>query len=231
MDVRRFGFQSWDDGTRLYRASRGPAILPHPLLRLEPCRCWCKPTQPNPTQRTLSPSAAPPRLNQPPSPPLLLLLLLLLSLLFLLLILSFTTLGLPPTATYRRTLPPTPSPPPPHPPTTASRPPPASVLRLSNQPRYNLLNQCRHTYTHSELSSSVLVSSPAITTLRTLSDTRVHFARSIPQPGRKNLNVSRSARSSNGSSKQPRAVFQGISRPRRDPLSSNLRGWNWVSSN
>lgn len=70
MDVRRFGFQSWDDGTRLYRASRGPAILPHPLLRLEPCRCWwcwCKPTQPNPTQRTLSPSAAPPRLNQPPS--------------------------------------------------------------------------------------------------------------------------------------------------------------------
>lgn len=53
MDVRRFGFQSWDDGTRLYRASRGPAILPHPLLRLEPCRCWCgaganQPTQPNP---------------------------------------------------------------------------------------------------------------------------------------------------------------------------------------
>ena len=72
--------------------------------------------------------------------------------------LSFTTLGLPPTATYRRTLPPTPPspPPPPHPPTTASRPP-ASVLRLSNQPRYNLLNQCRHTYTHSQLSSSVLV--------------------------------------------------------------------------
>lgn len=32
MDVRRFGFQSWDDGTRLYRASRGPAILPHPLF-------------------------------------------------------------------------------------------------------------------------------------------------------------------------------------------------------
>lgn len=69
MDVRRFGFQSWDDGTRLYRASRGPAILPHPLLRLEPCRCWCGAgaNQPNPTHRTHSPSPAPPRLNRPPS--------------------------------------------------------------------------------------------------------------------------------------------------------------------
>lgn len=66
--MRRFGFQSWDDGTRLYRASRGPAILPHPLFRLEPCRCWCGAgaNQPNPTHQTHSPSPVPPRLNQPP---------------------------------------------------------------------------------------------------------------------------------------------------------------------
>ena len=102
--MRRFGFQSWDDGTRLYRASRGPAILPHPLLRLEPCRCWCGAgaNQPNPTHRTHSPSPAPPRLNRP--------------FLLLLLLLRFplppSSPSLPPSPTARPRPHPLPSPPP-----------------------------------------------------------------------------------------------------------------------
>lgn len=56
MDVRRFGFQSWDDGTRLYRASRGPAILCPillPSLGTMSVLVWCS-NQPNPLDSTLS---------------------------------------------------------------------------------------------------------------------------------------------------------------------------------
>lgn len=56
MDVRRFGFQSWDDGTRLYRASRGPAILCPillPSLGTMSALVWCS-NQPNPLDSTLS---------------------------------------------------------------------------------------------------------------------------------------------------------------------------------
>lgn len=61
MDVRRFGFQSWDDGTRLYRARQRPGhpqaapsfhsvprslfyslALPRSSLLAEPCQCSCK---------------------------------------------------------------------------------------------------------------------------------------------------------------------------------------------
>lgn len=187
MDVRRFGFQSWDDGTRLYRASRGPAILPHPLLRLEPCRCWCGAgaNQPNPTHRTHSPSPAPPRLNRPPSASCSFALhFLFLHLLFAVSCSSWSSsfstssyyyncyyyyyyycrrcsavTPLPPTATYRRPLPPP----------TASRPL-ASVLRPPKPPpplpgRLTLyraqlpLKQRTHARIHLAFSSSSSMSS------------------------------------------------------------------------
>lgn len=74
MDVRRFGFQSWDDGTRLYRASRGPAILCPillPSLGTMSVLVWCS-NQPNPLDSTLSfacTSASQPTDRPPPPPP------------------------------------------------------------------------------------------------------------------------------------------------------------------
>jgi len=128
MDVRRFGFQSWDDGTRLYRA-RAEARPSCPILSFAwnhvgaSVWCRCKPTRPNPPDYC-SPSPAPPhRLNRPPSFALRFLLVLILLRRLLLCSsssssfstssycycccccccrcrYSFATLGLPPTACY-----------------------------------------------------------------------------------------------------------------------------------
>jgi hypothetical protein len=126
--VRRFGFQSWDDGTRLYRA-RAEARPSCPILSFAwnhvgaSVWCRCKPTRPNPPDYC-SPSPAPPhRLNRPPSFALRFLLVLILLRRLLLCSsssssfstssycycccccccrcrYSFATLGLPPTACY-----------------------------------------------------------------------------------------------------------------------------------
>lgn len=138
LDVRRFGFQSWDDGTRLYRASRGPAILPHPLLQLGAMSVLVVLVQTNPTQpnglsllrlhlrvstNRPSPSSSTSTFSSFSSSSS--------TSSYFSSSGSFATLGLPPTATYRRTLfllhplllvlmPPSfaPSPPPPNPPAT-----------------------------------------------------------------------------------------------------------------
>lgn len=67
MDVRRFGFQSWNDGTRLYRTSwqARPSTLSSSSFSFSPYSgcfplveamsvLWCKSTQPNPHSLLLS---------------------------------------------------------------------------------------------------------------------------------------------------------------------------------
>ena len=192
MDVRRFGFQSWDDGTRLYRASRGPAILPHPLLHLEPCRCWwcwCKPTQPNGLSLLrlhlrVSTNRPPPSPPTPASSS---------TSSYFSSSDSFTTLSLPPTATYRRTLPlPSPPPPPPlpsptHPPTAFS----SSCLRPSalKPPRVTTFSTSADTLTRTRnfVPSAILpLPCPSCDPLLPICPSAAPQPRAIP----KNLNVS-----------------------------------------